>query len=94
MIVPVIYSIAVPSPITPAEPLPPLPEIPRGSLVIVEGRAPIWRYGMALHLLHGSPAGAVAFYDPKLGAVVVASHSPKFTVGQIVDMTVPAQEKS
>jgi CRISPR-associated protein Csx3 len=42
--------------------LPPLPEIPRGSLVIVEGRAPIWRYGMALHLLHGSPAAAFAFY--------------------------------
>jgi hypothetical protein len=32
----------------------------RGSLVIVEGRAPIWRYGMALHCLHGSPAAAVA----------------------------------
>lgn len=31
-------------------------DIPRGSLVIVEGQAPIWRYGMALHLLHGSPA--------------------------------------
>jgi CRISPR-associated protein Csx3 len=28
--------------------------------VIVEGRAPIWRYGMALHLLHGSPAVAIA----------------------------------
>jgi len=39
--------------------------------VIVEGRAPIWRYGMALHLLHGSPAAAVAFYDPRLGAVIV-----------------------
>ena len=38
------------------------------------GRAPIWRYGMALHLLHGSPAAAVAFYDLHLGAVVVASH--------------------
>ena len=44
----VIFSIAVSSPITPGEPLPPLPEIPRSSLVIVEGRAPIWRYGMAL----------------------------------------------
>jgi hypothetical protein len=54
----IIYSIAVPSPITPSEPLPPLPEIPRGSLVIVEGRAPIWRYGMALHRLHASPAAA------------------------------------
>jgi len=41
MTAPVIYSIAALSPITPGEPLPPLPEIPRGSLVIVEGRAPV-----------------------------------------------------
>jgi CRISPR-associated protein Csx3 len=87
---PVIYSIAVSSPITPAEPLPPLPEIPRGSLVIVEGRAPIWRYGMALHLLHGSPAAAIAFYDPKLGAVVVASHSKKWSAGYLIDITLPS----
>ncbi len=85
----VIYSIAVSSPITPAKPLPPLPEIPRGSLVIVEGRAPIWRYGMALHLLHGSPAAAIAFYDPKLGAVIVASHNSSFTQGQVIDVTIP-----
>lgn len=52
--------------------------IPRGSLVIVEGRAPIWRRGMALHLLHGSPAAAIAFYDPRLGAV-----------GQVVEITLP-----
>ena len=84
---PVIYSIAVSSPITPAEPLPQLPDIPRSTLVIVEGRAPIWRYGMALHALHGSPAAAIAFYDPRLGAVVVASHSPQWTVGQVVDVT-------
>jgi CRISPR-associated protein Csx3 len=82
---PVIYSIAVTSPITPAEPLPPLPVIPRGSLVVVEGRAPIWRYGMALHKLHGSPAAAIAFYDPRLGAVVVATHSQEWQVGQVVD---------
>jgi len=69
----VIYSIPVSSPSY--EPLSPLPAIPRGSLVIVEGRAPIWRYGMALHLLHGSPAAAVAFYDPRLGAVVVATQA-------------------
>ena len=83
----VIYSIAVSSPITPSEPLPPLPAIPRGSLVIVEGRAPIWRYGMALHLLHASPAAAIAFYDPRLGAVVVATHSREWAVGQVVDVT-------
>jgi CRISPR-associated protein Csx3 len=86
----IIYSIAVPSPITPTEPLPPLPEIPRGSLVIVEGRAPIWRYGMAMHLLHASPAAAIAFYDPKLGAVVVASHSQKWSPGDIIDITLPS----
>ena len=88
----VVYSIAVPAPITPAEPLPPLPEIPRGSLVVVEGRAPIWRYGMALHLLHGSPAAAIAFYDPRLGAVIVANHSPSFTLGQVINITIPAEK--
>ncbi len=91
---PVIYSIAVSSPITPAEPLPPLPDIPRGSLVIVEGRAPIWRYGMALHMLHGSPAAAIAFYDPRLGAVVVATHSPEWKVGQVVDVTLHEKKSS
>ena len=75
----------------PRRALPPLPEIPRGSLVIVEGRAPIWRYGMALHLLHASPAAAIAFYDPRLGAVVVASHNPQWKVGQVVDVTLPAE---
>ena len=83
----IIYSIAVSSPIAPSEPLPPLPAIPRGSLVVVEGRAPIWRYGMALHLLHASPAAAVAFYDPRLGAVVVATHSRKWAVWQVLDVT-------
>jgi CRISPR-associated protein Csx3 len=64
--------------------------IPHGSLVIVEGRAPIWRYGMALHLLHAYPAAAVAFYDPRLGAVV-ATHSRKWAVWQVVDVTVTAE---
>ncbi|OPY57231.1 MAG: CRISPR-associated protein (Cas_csx3) [Methanosaeta sp. PtaU1.Bin112] len=92
----IIYSIAVSSPIsspiTPSEPLPPLPDIPRGSLVIVEGRAPIWRYGMALHKLHASPAAAIAFYDPLLGAVVVATHSQEWQVGQVVDVTLPVEK--
>jgi len=51
---------------------------------------------MALHRLHGSPAAAVAFYDPRLGAVVVATHSREWPVvathsrewpvGQVVDV--------
>jgi CRISPR-associated protein Csx3 len=47
---------------------------------------------MALHLLHGSPAAAIAFYDPRLGAVIVASHSPSFSLGQVMDITIPAEK--
>lgn len=86
MLTPIWYSIGVEHPITPAEPLPPLPVIPRGSLVVIEGRAPIWRYAMAQHLLHGSPAGAIAVYDPRLGAVIVASHSPEYHDGDILNI--------
>lgn len=82
----VIYSIGVASPITPAEPLPPLPDIPRGAVVILEGRAPIWRYGLAFHQLHGSPAAVIAVYDPRLGAVVIASHSPEYKKGDVIDI--------
>jgi len=85
----VFYHIGVDSPISPDEPLPPLPPIPRGALVVVEGRAPIWRYGLALHRLHGSPAGAIAFFDPRLGAVIVASHTPDYRPGQVIDVTPP-----
>jgi CRISPR-associated protein Csx3 len=85
----VLYSIGVAVPITPDEPLPSLPAIPRGALVVIDGRAPIWRYGLAFHRLHGSPAGAIAVYDPRLGAVVVASHRPEWREGQVVDFTPP-----
>jgi CRISPR-associated protein Csx3 len=86
---PIFYSLGVDHPITPAEPLPPLPDIPRGALVVIEGRAPIWRYGIALHRLHGSPAGAVAVFDPRLGAVVVASHHPNWHEGKVIDINLP-----
>ena len=82
----VYYSIGVDGPILPEEVLPPVPEIPRGSIVVVEGRAPIWRYGQAFHRLHGSAAAAVAVYDPRLGIVVVASHSPNVQDGQVFNI--------
>lgn len=87
----IFYSIGVDEPIAPNEPLPPLPTIPRGALVVVEGRAPVWRYGMAFHRLHGSPAGAIAVFDPRLGAVVVASHHPNWHEGQVIDVVPPAK---
>jgi len=42
-------------------------------------------------MLHGSPAAAVAIYDPRLGAAVVASHSREWQVGQMVDVTMPIE---
>jgi len=90
----VFYSIAVAQPIGADAPLPPLPDIPRGALVVIEGRAPIWLYGRAWHLLHGSPAGAIAVFDPRLGAVVVASHRPDFYEGQVLDLQPPDKPPS
>lgn len=83
------YSIGVDRPIAPDEPLPDVPEIARGSVVVIEGRAPVWRYAMAFHRLHGSAAAAVAVYDPRLGAVIVASHHPDYREGQVLDVTPP-----
>lgn len=93
MKIPVVYySIGVETPIFPSEPLPELPEIPRGSMVVVEGRAPIWRYGLAFHKLHGSPAAAVAVYDPRMGAVVVASHLPGLLDGTVLNLSLGQTE--
>lgn len=86
------YSIGVEKPTTPDALLPPLPPIRRGDLVVIEGRAPVWRYGMALHHLHGSAAAAVAVYDPRLGAVVVMSHHTAFHEGQVIDVTPPESD--
>ncbi len=82
----VVYNIGVDAPCEPTDELPALPEIPRGGLVVVSGRAPIWRYAMALHRLHGAPAGAIAVYDPRKGAVVVASHIAAYKEGDVIDV--------
>jgi len=47
--------IGVDQPIPPNEPLPEPPDISRGSVVVIEGRAPIWRCAMAFHRLHSLP---------------------------------------
>ena len=85
----VFWNIGVEGPITPAAPLPELPEIPRGAVLVVGGRAPIWRYGMAFHAVHGSPAATVAVFDPRLGAVVVASHDPEYREGEVLNVEWP-----
>jgi CRISPR-associated protein Csx3 len=50
--------------------------------ILLNGRGPVWGYGMLLHVAHPTPA--VATFDPRLGYVVVQSHDSRFEVGQIL----------
>ena len=50
--------------------------------VILTGRAPIWLYGWLVHECHFTRW--VACNDPRLGAVVVESHTPEVRVGQVI----------
>jgi CRISPR-associated Csx3 family protein len=68
----------------------PLPEIPRGSLVIVEGRAPVVGQWPCICCTARQQRPRAA--DPRLGAVVVATHSQEWIVGQVVDVTLPAEK--
>jgi len=54
--------------------------------VVISGRAPIWLYAFLVHELH--PTAWVACHDPRLGAVVVVTHSREVTVGQILDLPI------
>ncbi len=83
------YDIGVETPVLPADPLPAPPPIPPGALVIITGRAPIWRYARAWHAVHGR-AAAVATFDPRLGAVIVASHTPRHREGDVLPLSPPA----
>lgn len=56
--------------------------IPGDKPVLVNGRGPVWGYGMLLHAAHPTPA--VATFDPRLGYVVVATHDPRWAVGDII----------
>jgi CRISPR-associated protein Csx3 len=52
--------------------------------VIINGRAPLWVYAALTHKLN--PYLWIATYDPRIGAVVVASHSKEMNVGQVIDI--------
>lgn len=56
-----------------------------GSLVVISGRGPIWLYTTLSHILH--PCKGVAIFDPRIGGgIVTQSHSPEFTVGDIIPL--------
>lgn len=57
--------------------------------VVVEGKAPIWLYGYLVHECH--PAAWVGCYDPRLGIVVVSSHTKAMRVSQVLDVELPPQ---
>jgi CRISPR-associated protein Csx3 len=48
--------------------------------VVITGRGPIWLYTYLVHELH--PTAWVACYDPRLGAVVVTTHSRRCRWGK------------
>jgi CRISPR-associated protein Csx3 len=51
---------------------------------LVNGRGPVWGYGMIFHMAHPTPA--IAAYDPRLGYVVVQTHDERFSLGQIIEI--------
>ncbi|HPP96279.1 MAG TPA: CRISPR-associated ring nuclease Crn3/Csx3 [Spirochaetota bacterium] len=47
----------------------------------------MWLYGFIIHHFH--PCKAVAVFDPRLGvAVVVESHSKKYSIGDTIDVQI------
>lgn len=52
--------------------------------IVIEGRAPIWLYGYLIHQCH--PAAWVGCYDPRLGAIAVATHTHEVSVGMVLEM--------
>ncbi|HBE17695.1 MAG TPA: CRISPR-associated protein Csx3 [Cyanobacteria bacterium UBA11367] len=50
--------------------------------IVIEGKAPLWLYGYLVHECH--PAAWVGCYDPRLGIVVVATHTPNVGISQVL----------
>jgi len=60
------------------------PEVDPRKGVVISGRGPVWLYGYLVHHYH--PTRWVATFDPRLGAVVVSSHTPDVRVGEVVEV--------
>ncbi|MEM2570034.1 MAG: CRISPR-associated ring nuclease Crn3/Csx3 [Candidatus Bathyarchaeia archaeon] len=60
------------------------PSTPIGKGVVLSGRAPIWLYAYLIHHYH--PTTFIAVYDPRIGAIVTESHTPKYRVGDILKL--------
>ncbi len=62
-----------------------IPKIDTRKGVILSGRGPIWLHCFLAHKFHHTPF--VAIYDPRLGAVVVQSHTA-LEEGEVLDIVV------
>lgn len=50
--------------------------------VVLSGRGPIWLHSALAHRYH--PYMWIAHYDPRLGAIVIESHTPKVEIGTVI----------
>lgn len=57
------------------------PKIDGTKGVVLEGRGPIWLYSYLVHSYHAT--AWIGVYDPRIGVVVVESHSPRMNTGDI-----------
>ena len=57
--------------------------------IVILGRAPIWLYSYLIHELH--PTAWIACYDPRLGAVVVATHCRQVRIGEVIPISIGQQ---
>jgi len=55
---------------------------PAGHGLILDGRGPIWAYAMMVHEGHSS--SWIGIHDPRLGMVIVESHSSSVAVGAVI----------
>jgi len=60
------------------------PKVNSAKGVILSGRGPIWLYCYLVHHYH--PTKFIATYDPRIGAVIVQSHSRNYKVGEIIEV--------
>ncbi len=59
-----------------------LPKVPLDGGVILSGRGPIWFFARLIHHYH--PAKWIAVHDPRIGYIVVQSHSLERREGEVL----------
>jgi len=62
------------------------PRINETKGVIISGHGPIWLYCYLAHYYHTTKF--IATFDPRIGAVIVESHSQEHKVGEVIKVDV------